>query len=59
MAYFGDCLWCVHDWREHPPVVDEVACSECRYEMEHEEPAAPLELCKATAPLLGPSAPDG
>jgi hypothetical protein len=40
----GDCLICGHNWREHDR--SEEVCSECAYEMEHDE--APLEFvpCK-------------
>lgn len=43
-AWFGDCPACGHDWREHVPSDGE--CGECRYEIEHEEPAAPTITCR-------------
>ena len=46
--FFGDCHACGHDWREHmPPATDgNGPCSECVYEIEHEEPGAPVTPCK-------------
>lgn len=46
-AYYGDCPCCGHDWREHHPTE---GCSECAYEIEHEEAGAPTEPCGAEAP---------
>jgi hypothetical protein len=46
-AYYGDCPVCAHDWREHMP---EDGCGECQYEIEHEDPDAPLTPCTERAP---------
>ena len=39
---------CGHDWREHVP--SEGECSECRYEIEHEEEDAPTAACRVMPP---------
>jgi rubrerythrin len=47
---YGDCPACGHDWREHIPPEP---CSECQYDIEHEEPGAPAIACTETAPPAG------
>ncbi|WP_284289424.1 hypothetical protein [Angustibacter aerolatus] len=42
----GRCHECGHDWREHLPD----GCSECSYEIEHEEPLAPQAVCLIPPP---------
>jgi len=46
--FFGNCPDCGHDWREHiPPAVEEdEPCSECVYEIEHDEPGAQAVACR-------------
>lgn len=46
-AWYGDCPKCGHDWREH---IAPEPCSECEYEIEHEELGAPTEACTVVAP---------
>ncbi|WP_425956768.1 hypothetical protein [Xylanimonas sp. McL0601] len=41
---FGDCPACGHDGREH--ILAEGECSECVFEIEHEDPSAPTEACR-------------
>ncbi|WP_277212515.1 hypothetical protein [Isoptericola croceus] len=40
----GECLMCGHDWREHDPADD--VCSECLYEVEHDEVPAGFVPCR-------------
>ncbi len=46
--YIGNCEACRHDWREH--AIDGEPCSECRYEIDHQEPGAPVLPCPAQPP---------
>ncbi|GAB2635082.1 hypothetical protein GCM10009743_07700 [Kribbella swartbergensis] len=46
-AHYGNCTACGHDWREH---THEEGCGECQYEIDHDDPAAPLTPCRAQAP---------
>lgn len=46
--WVGDCRACGHDWRQH--VLAEGVCGECAYEIEHEEPDAPLLACRLMPP---------
>ena len=39
LPFQGECPVCGHDWREHIPADGQ--CSECTYEIEHEDPGAP------------------
>jgi hypothetical protein len=48
----GDCPVCAHDWREHIPADGQ--CSECTYEIEHDEPDAPTVACTVQPPVLKP-----
>lgn len=47
--WVGNCRACGHDWREHVPA--DGVCAECAYEIEHEEPGAPLLACRLMPPL--------
>ena len=46
--WVGCCPDCGHDWREHQ--VDGTGCSECTYEIEHDEPEAPAVACSLLPP---------
>src|SRR5689334_661082 len=50
--WYGDCPACRHDWREHIPPDP---CSECQYEIDHEEPNAPVAPCPLPAPPPRPA----
>jgi hypothetical protein len=41
--WYGNCSRCGHDWREH---LEGEGCSECEYEIEHEDPDAPAQVCE-------------
>ncbi len=50
---YGDCPECGHDWREHPglAVASGEACSECRYETDHDQvPEGRNDECRRPAP---------
>jgi hypothetical protein len=41
--WYGNCPGCGHDWREH---LEGEGCSECEYEIAHEDPGAPARVCE-------------
>ena len=45
------CATCGHQWREHGAGGD--TCSECTYEIQHEDPTAPAAPCTQGAPDAG------
>ena len=47
MVLTDGCPACGHDRREHDPAT---GCSECRYEIDHDEPGAPARPCRAVPP---------
>lgn len=55
--FFGNCPDCGHDWREHiPPAVDDgEPCSECTFEIDHQEPEAPSVPCQRRPDALPPA----
>lgn len=48
--FHGGCPAWGHDWREHIPADGQ--CSECTYEIEHEELNARTEACRLQTPVL-------
>lgn len=49
-AMEGRCENCGHIWQEHMSENDRYRCGECDYEIEHEDPNAPVDTCTLVPP---------